>query len=858
LALLILALIALFVAVWTLLGEFQLPVLRERFPVVDILVVLGTTLLPQLAAFPMALFNLNPFDGDPYAKIRDATYILGSVGCLLAVVVPSIVIGLLWNKKQWLICAGIFFGIYFTLFSVMLTNFPGVVMGLVSAVNYWMAQQEVQRGSQPIYYYLLLQIPLYEYLPAFLLLSSPFVAWGLRKKIAPPTNENPSPQADMQNPEEQRGTIWNSIVDAPFVWLIAYWCVGALAAFTLAGERMPWLTVHIALPMILLGGWVVGKVIEKIDWEWLLAWPRWVGLLALPSTVIASVTAVTTLAAPIRPFSGSSLVQLSATGNFVFSFLAAAAGMFLLAWLWRGMAAGGFNRIAYIGVVLVLALVTVRTAWMASYINYNDATEFLVYAHSASGVKTAVSQIEDISRRTHDDLNLVVPYDLRSGWLLQWYLRDYPNAVNYGETLDRSFVDDPVVVVADIYWQQADRLLSNTHYAFTYMRLWWPMMDYFNLTWKRIGNALTDPGYRAALWDIWWSRDYRAYANITGENLSLSGWPSGQRMRLYVRKDIAAQLWQYGAPAFSPPVAADPYAGGVRDVTAVEIWSQAGTDPGSLQRPRGIAAAPDGSVYVVDTNNHRVQHFDPLGNLLNFWGGSSGTDAAQAPTGKFNEPWGVAVGPDGSVYVADTWNFRIQKFAPDGTFLKTWGSSSGADPNFNLYGPRAVAVDSQGRVFVADTGNKRIVIYDSEGNFLAKIGEGGFDSGQFDEPVGVAIGPDGRLYVADTWNRRVQVFQEVNGTWQYQKGWPIAGWEGESTDTKPYLAVSGDGRVWVTDPGNARVLVFDAEGTFLFTFGAFGKDSASFALPSGIAVGSDGRVFVMDTDNNRIMVFAGL
>ena len=64
--------------------------------------------------------------------------------------------------------------------------------------------------------------------------------------------------------------------------------------------------------------------------------------------------------------------------------------------------------------------------------------------------------------------------------------------------------------------------------------------------------------------------------------------------------------------------------------------------------------------------------------------------------------------------------------------------------------------------------------------------------------------------------------------------------------------------MWVTDPGNARVLVFDAEGNFLFTFGAFGKDSSSFALPSGIAVDASGRVYVTDTDNDRIMVFAGL
>jgi DNA-binding beta-propeller fold protein YncE len=279
-------------------------------------------------------------------------------------------------------------------------------------------------------------------------------------------------------------------------------------------------------------------------------------------------------------------------------------------------------------------------------------------------------------------------------------------------------------------------------------------------------------------------------------------------------------------------------------------------EPGQFQRPRGIAAAPDGTIYVADTFNHRIQHFDSQGNLLHVWGSHSGTDAATAENGTFNEPWGVAVGPDGSVYVADTWNYRIQKFTAEGEFIAVWGSYTNADDGYQLYGPRAIVVDDQGRVFVADTGNKRITVYDSKGNFLQAIGRGGYDSGQLDEPVGLAIGPGGRLFVADSWNRRIQVFQDYGGTFAYLTEWTINGWEGQSTDTKPYLAVSPDGRLWVTDPGNARILVFDLEGNFLFTFGAFGSDAASFALPIGIAAGADGRIYITDAENNRIMVFA--
>jgi len=119
---------------------------------------------------------------------------------------------------------------------------------------------------------------------------------------------------------------------------------------------------------------------------------------------------------------------------------------------------------------------------------------------------------------------------------------------------------------------------------------------------------------------------------------------------------------------------ADPYEGKNANLVADRIIGSAGSEPGQFKRQRDLAVAPDGSIYVADTENNRIQHFDPQGNLLNAWGSfGAGTDANNpAPGGVFNEPWGIAVGPDGSVYVADTWNNRIQKFDPEGTFISSW------------------------------------------------------------------------------------------------------------------------------------------------------------------------------------------
>ena len=105
---------------------------------------------------------------------------------------------------------------------------------------------------------------------------------------------------------------------------------------------------------------------------------------------------------------------------------------------------------------------------------------------------------------------------------------------------------------------------------------------------------------------------------------------------------------------------------------------------------------------------------DPPSMIKQGAGAFGSSDASPAQPGLFNEPWGVAVGPDGSVYVADTWNHRIQKFDARGTYITAWGQfidvggQSAPDKPFAFYGPRALAVDTEGNVWVVDTGNKRV------------------------------------------------------------------------------------------------------------------------------------------------------
>ena len=159
-----------------------------------------------------------------------------------------------------------------------------------------------------------------------------------------------------------------------------------------------------------------------------------------------------------------------------------------------------------------------------------------------------------------------------------------------------------------------------------------------------------------------------------------------------------------------------------------------------------------GKVYVVDTNNHRVQVFTGEGEFLRSWGNEGSGE------GQFTFPQGIAVDTSGNVYVADTFNnSRVQKFTLDGDFLAKWGTLGSG--NGQLSGPQGLAIDGLGNVYVADVDNNRVQVFSPDGTFLGKWGEYGRSEGQFVFPQDIAVDAMGNAYVLDTGNNRVQVFE---------------------------------------------------------------------------------------------------
>ena len=137
----------------------------KEFRLFDLIIVLGTLCLPFLSPLFISGVGLDPLDyGSPT--------IYYSGGILAAVTAISVVIGLLWNMQRWPFVAGVFYTIYLVFFTTFFTNGFGIASGLVGSLGYWLKQQAVERGSQPIYYYTIM-VGFYEYLPFLLALLVP-------------------------------------------------------------------------------------------------------------------------------------------------------------------------------------------------------------------------------------------------------------------------------------------------------------------------------------------------------------------------------------------------------------------------------------------------------------------------------------------------------------------------------------------------------------------------------------------------------------------------------------------------------------------------------------------------------------
>ncbi|OAA26338.1 hypothetical protein AT15_06555 [Kosmotoga arenicorallina S304] len=210
---------------------------------------------------------------------------------------------------------------------------------------------------------------------------------------------------------------------------------------------------------------------------------------------------------------------------------------------------------------------------------------------------------------------------------------------------------------------------------------------------------------------------------------------------------------------------------GIEEVEFVQEWGQPGEGLGEFIRPMGIAIGDEPenlrTVYVSDTENHRIQKFtlkpifDPIHSHYEIisiieWGGFG------SGPGQFINPIGIAVFWD-LVFVADEGNRRIQVFNNLGEYLYEWGEHGEGPGQFtSVWG---IAVSPHGSlntfVYVTDPLSGRVLVFTPEGEFITQFGSWGINPGEFRDPYGVAVDYEGFIYVADTANQRIQKFAPI-------------------------------------------------------------------------------------------------
>ncbi|EDO34308.1 predicted protein [Nematostella vectensis] len=217
---------------------------------------------------------------------------------------------------------------------------------------------------------------------------------------------------------------------------------------------------------------------------------------------------------------------------------------------------------------------------------------------------------------------------------------------------------------------------------------------------------------------------------------------------------------------------------------------------------------------------------------------------------EFKSPFGVAIDNEGRIYVADSYNHRVQVLGTRGEFITSFGSHGERRGEFNC--PTDVDIDNRGRVIICDNGNNRVQVLNRNGGFIGKFGREGTGNGYFKSPWGLAVTANNEIVVADMENNRVQMFSP-EGKFMMKFGSP--GDRPGQFNAPGYLLVNNeDDQIFVSDSKNHRIQVFDMNGVYIRSFGSQGAGKGQFMHPRGLAMDIAGHLIIADMGNHRLQI----
>ncbi len=612
--------------------------------------------------------------------------------------------------------------------------------------------------------------------------------------------------------------------------LFMVWFLAALVLQSLASGRQPDQTVLVTLPLVLLGGIGLGRLIERIPWSSLLRTRD--GLLPIAMLgLFFGIVGVVTLAARAND-PGQAINSPYLRLLFVIVVVVLPLGFLVFREASRSRHARFVGWSALLVLAVILGVYTMRASTQLAYARADAGTELAAPRLPTEGVRAFVDQTLRLSRDLSvgevsnvdntGSFGISIAIDPAVEWPYAWYFREFPD----------------IRVTSPAGWNDADMVIAPTT------------------------EGMEDAGYVVQS-RAWLNRVPAAYedlglGSIVSNIVSPSEWYDGFRY-LFFRDLAAPPLAEQVSVGYTFRLSnqINPSAGPFDLQTGQSLGP--GAALGQLSAPTGIALSNDGQIiYIVDSGNQRIQRFERDGAFIGSW---SAEDDQRVGLGLFESAnqgaSDMVVGPDDLIYVADTWNHRVTILDADGQLVRELGRTGEltdtgdvADPSVSpglFYGPRGVAV-TEDEIFVTDTGNERVQVFAPDGTFLRAFGGYGTEPGRLLEPVGIAIGPDGNVYVADTGNSRISVF-EPDGAPVTQI--PVPDWQGQVSQQN-YLRFGADGVLYISSPGTGNVLAFNGSEFITVQGGGVG---GGIAAPVGLALGADGQMIVTETSSSRVVEF---
>lgn len=307
------------------------------------------------------------------------------------------------------------------------------------------------------------------------------------------------------------------------------------------------------------------------------------------------------------------------------------------------------------------------------------------------------------------------------------------------------------------------------------------------------------------------------------------------------------------------------------DLTAVTVTTLAGGQLGAedgigptarFHSPSGLALDPNGLLFVADAGNNLIRRVGAAGAVSTFAGSSQGDADGAGPLARFFVPGALVFDSALNLVVADAGNNAIRKVSPTGLVTTLLPAAAG------LSGPAGVAFDGDGNLYISDQGHHRIVKVDANGVTTLAGGTPGSADGtgtaaQFQFPAGLAF-CGGVLFVADEDNMEIRKVTLDGVVTTYAGG--VAGLafaDGSLTEArflKPrHVACDQDGKLFVVDTGNERIrmitpsgIVTTLAGNVVPGFADGDAATARFSAPQQIVVRPDGTLLLSDAANNRI------